>query len=154
MRKLQAAMKDRSAKTWSERRHMFKVGSYFKGCLNCGEVAWVPWGDREVKRYLSGYQVFRSYDPAFLKWTWWCWECGAKDLRCWEESDWVLSQLGKPPLMGCRDAKAAVKRYILMERQAALGQSKPRPEEVVANPEIEVIKKRIAELEALLKGGK
>ena len=38
MNKLQAAMKDKSASSWRERKVMYKVGSYFKGCDNCEEV--------------------------------------------------------------------------------------------------------------------
>ena len=65
MNKLQAAMKDKSASSWRERKVMYKVGSYFKGCSNCGETEEVEVGSsgRMVLRYLTGLQVFRSYSP-------------------------------------------------------------------------------------------
>jgi hypothetical protein len=75
--KLAASMKDRSAKSWSERRMYYKVGSCFKGCQNCGEVAEDESGRL---RFVSGYEVFRAYRPWQTGFTWLCMECGAKDL--------------------------------------------------------------------------
>jgi hypothetical protein len=114
MNKLQAAMKDKSAKRWRESKTMYKVGSYFKGCRHCGETEEVerPSG-RMVERWLTGHEVFRSYDPKSAGWTWWCWQCGAKDAACWDQSEAAAAELGKPPIMGTRDAKAAAKHRLL-----------------------------------------
>lgn len=135
MKKLQAAMKDIAAKKYRrEAIHMYRVGSYFKGCCQCGEVEWVETkGGNLVKRYRSGYDVFRAYDPRHLGWTWWCYTCGAKDLRCWEpdEHGFIEYQLGKPPLMGNRDAKRGARDYIIAQLEAAgvkVVKTAPKPE--------------------------
>jgi len=62
----------------------YRCGSYMKGCRNCGETKWIRTkkGKRK-RRYKSGYAVFRSYAPSQTGWTFWCYECGAKDERCW-----------------------------------------------------------------------
>lgn len=88
MKKLQAAMKDASARKIPESNLYYRVGSYFKGCHHCGEYE-VDISDsgRERKRYTSGFQVFRSYYPNRTKWTYWCYECGSKDAACWENAE-------------------------------------------------------------------
>ena len=108
MKKLQAALRDRSAKAWVEAKRAYKVGSYFKGCRHCGdtEVLELESG-REVLRYLSGYQVYRSYSPSAVGWTYWCYECGAKDLACWEDA----ADIGRDAIVGSRDAVRASKAY-------------------------------------------
>jgi hypothetical protein len=101
MNKLQAAMKDKSAKRWRESKVMYRVGSCIKGCRQCGITEWVTLSNgREVERWKTGLDVFRSYDPASCGWTWWCWSCGAKDAACWDQSDNAVAQLGKPPASG------------------------------------------------------
>ncbi len=79
MTKLQAALKDSSAKKWQERKQYYRVGGAYKACHNCGEY------DEEREVWTSGFQVFRSYHPEQVGWTHWCYECGAKDERCWPE---------------------------------------------------------------------
>jgi hypothetical protein len=103
MKKLQAAMRDSSARRAREMRHCYRVGSVFKGCANCGEVE----VDEEGKaKFTSGFNVYRSYQPSATKWTWICWDCSAKDLKCWAEDQagMVLAELGKDAIRGTRDA--------------------------------------------------
>ena len=104
MNKLQAAMKDKSASTWRERKTMYKVGSCFKGCSNCGDVAEDESGR---KRFVSGYEVFRAYLPKQTGFTWLCMSCGAKDLACWVDT---YGELGKEPRVGCRSALAEIRK--------------------------------------------
>jgi len=85
MTKLQAAMKDQSAKKAKEGRGYFRCGSAFKACLNCGEY------DEDRKVYTSGFEVFRSYHPKDRGWTYACFTCGAKDAACWSQA-WDLGQ--------------------------------------------------------------
>jgi hypothetical protein len=84
MTKLQAAMKDASAKRWRETKLYYRCGSYFKGCGWCGETTEV---DGKI-RYLSGYNVFRAYDPKAMGWTWKCSDCNATDSKCWEAEEY------------------------------------------------------------------
>ena len=100
MRKLEASTRDQTAKRWRESKVMYKVGSFFQGCANCGETAEVEVGSsgRTVLRYLSGTQVFRAYQPSWTKWTYWCWECGAKDLACWPNA----LDIGMDAIVGAR----------------------------------------------------
>jgi hypothetical protein len=98
MTQLEAAMKDaawrRNAK---EKRNMRKIGSCFKGCNRCGE-----WEMRErhvrsecgsyietkeYKHWYTGTQVYESYTPQATGWTFWCWDCGAKDDVCWGKGE-------------------------------------------------------------------
>lgn len=85
MTKLQAAMKDASAKKAKENSEYFRVGSVFKSCLNCTQY------DKYTERAISGFNVFRSYKPKNKGWTYSCFDCGAKDAACWENA-WDLGQ--------------------------------------------------------------
>ena len=117
MTKLQAALKESSSRQQSLAlaKVGYRCGSFFKGCAFCGDTEMVetPSGC-EVKRYTSGYNVYRAYEPSSARFTWWCYDCGAKDLQCWEPDDagMVKAELGKPPVQGSRDAKAHAK-YLL-----------------------------------------
>ncbi len=149
-------MKDKSAKNWRLRKIYYRVGSYFKGCRNCGQTVEIEMSPgKYVKRYLSGYDVYRSYDPKFVGWTWWCYTCGAKDLKCWEPdtSGMVEHELGNPPVQGCRDVKYAKKQNT--RKMLAGSTSSKGPEKLPADPEIQKIKDEIARLKELVaKGGK
>ena len=153
MNKLQAAGKDRSAASWRERKVMYKVGSYFRGCRNCGDTEWVelPSG-KEVERWLTGTDVFQAYKPSWSGFTYCCWSCGAKDLRCWD----IATDIGLDALVGTRDAVRAVRAD--RRREAARAErAESRRDEVKAPSraaEIEALERKIAELEAVLKGGR
>ena len=141
MNKLAAAIKDKSAKTWTERKMWYKVGSCFKACLNCGDY---EEGEDGRGRWTSGYEVFRSYRPWQTKWTWSCFSCGAKDLACWVDT---YGELGKEPRVGCRSALAEIRK----ERREAMD-PKPRVQRSVRVDELE---REIARLRLLLvQGGK
>ena len=91
LKRWQADMKDSNhSRRWRESKIYYKIGSYFKGCQNCGEKEIIKLGERSVVRYLSGYQVMRSYKPWVVGWTYWCYECGAKDAKCWKAEDYGL----------------------------------------------------------------
>jgi hypothetical protein len=122
MKKLEAATRDRAAAAWRERKVMYKVGSYFKGCSNCGETEEVEVGNsgRMVLRYLSGYQVFRAYQPKASGFTYYCYECSAKDLRCWPNA----LDIGMDAIVGSRDSVRA--RKAEMRRDAVRNDSVPR----------------------------
>jgi len=126
MNKLAASMKDRSAKSWSERRMYYKIGSCFAGCRNCGDVVEDEFGR---KRFVSGYEVFRAYRPWQTGFTWICMSCGAKDLACWSDTH---GELGKEPRVGCRSALAEIRKE---RREAA--DPKPRPVKSVRIHELE-----------------
>ena len=151
MKKLEAAMRDRAAQGWRERKTMYKVGSYFKGCADCGETEWVETrSGREVLRYLSGHNVFRSYDPRWVGWTWWCYTCGSKDLKCWalDEHGLVEAELGKPPVQGTREAKKHQK-YVLLKSLTQMETRVPSRADEIARLEGELVR-----LMEMLKGGK
>jgi RNA polymerase sigma factor (sigma-70 family) len=75
----------------------YRCGSYMKGCRNCGETKeFRTESGRKKTIYKSGYAVFRAYSPGQAGWTFWCYECGAKDDQCWANSQ---GELGKPPLL-------------------------------------------------------
>lgn len=148
MKRLQAAMRDRAASSWREKKTMYKVGSYFKGCQHCGETEEVEVGTSggTALRYLTGLQVFRSYVPASSGWTYWCWECGAKDAQCWSDA----IDIGVDAIVGSRDSVKA--RKAEMRKHAVRNDSTQR---------LPSRKSQIAELEAelerlmeMLKGGK
>jgi hypothetical protein len=148
MKLLQAATRDRSAKNRTAGREMYRVGSYFKGCHHCGEVEWVtaPSG-REVKRYLTGHQVFRCYVPSRLGWTYWCYECGAKDGACWEDAQ----DIGADAIVGCRGAVAA-RKMVLRKERVKLESRAVAPTKASRVAELEA---ELARLMAVLaKGGK
>jgi hypothetical protein len=102
MTKLQAAMKDKSAKNWRERKLYYRVGGCVKGCQTCGKVdpererhVWSEVFQRKVlvQHYVCGYQVFRSFSPIAMGWTFKCFECGAIDVAAWGPSP----EIGKEP---------------------------------------------------------
>lgn len=146
MNKLQAAMKDKSASSWRERKVMYKVGSYFKGCSNCGETEEVEVGSsgRMVLRYLTGLQVFRSYQPSAVKWTYWCYECGAKDEKCWENA----IDIGQDAIVGSRDSVRA--RKAEMRRDAVKNDVVPKAPSRAS--EIARLEAELARLMEMLKG--
>lgn len=111
MNRLQAALRDKAAKGRVERSVAYKVGGYFKGCANCGEL---EERDDDKERYLSGYQVYRSYVPARTKWTYKCWECGARDLRCWSGA----IDIGLDAIRGTREAIARGKKRLRQRIEA------------------------------------
>ena len=113
MNKLEASTRDRSAATWRERKVMYKVGSYFKGCSNCGETEEVEVGNsgRTVLRYLSGLQVFRAYQPKASGFTYYCWECSAKDLQCWSGA----IDIGMDAVVGARGSIMEIKMTLRKE---------------------------------------
>ena len=128
MKKLEAATRDRSAATWRERKVMYKVGSYFKGCGNCGETEEVEVGNsgRTVLRYLSGYQVFRAYQPKASGFTYYCYECSAKDLRCWPGA----LDIGMDAIVGSRDSVAKRKMVLRKEAVKMTTKAPSRAEEI------------------------
>jgi RNA polymerase sigma factor (sigma-70 family) len=66
------------------KRIAYRCGSYMKGCRNCGEKRQIRTkSGRRKTIYKSGYAVFRAYAPNETGWTFWCYECGAKDEQCW-----------------------------------------------------------------------
>jgi hypothetical protein len=104
-------MKDKSAAGWRERKQYYKVGSPMKGCRQCGEI---EEDERGKERWITGMQVFRSYRPWEIGWTFKCWDCSATDLRCWgnDELGLVAAEIGKEPILGNRDVVKA-KKYAL-----------------------------------------
>ena len=146
MNKLQAAAHDRSAATWHERRVMYKVGSYFKGCSHCGKTEEVEVGNsgRTVLRYLTGLQVFRSYQPSAVGWTYWCWDCGAKDLQCWSGA----LDIGMDAIVGSRDS-VAKRKMVLRKEAVKMAVKAPSRASEIARLEAE-----LARLMEMLKGGK
>ena len=143
MRRLQAAMRDVAAKRWREDKLYYRVGSTFKGCANCGDYEEDEDGGGR-RRYTSGLQVFRSYDPKWMGWTYWCYECGAKDEQCWEDA----IDIGQPPILGARD--------VVRRKKAAMRKDYARNGEVVRVPsraaEIARLEAELAKLMAVLKG--
>jgi RNA polymerase sigma factor (sigma-70 family) len=75
----------------------YRCGSYRKGCRNCGETKHIctKSGRRRIV-YTSGYAVFRAYVPGQTGWTFWCYECGAMDSRCWAK---CKAELGRPAVI-------------------------------------------------------
>jgi len=113
VKKLQAAMRDKAAKRWRERKVMYKIGSYFQGCANCGETTKVEVGNsgRMVLRYLSGYQVYRAYQPKASGFTYYCYECSAKDLKCWPNA----LDIGMDAVVGARGSIKEIKMTLRKE---------------------------------------
>ena len=146
MNKLQAATHDRSAATWRERKVMYKVGSYFKGCSNCGETEEVEVGNlgRTVLRYLSGLQVFRAYQPSASGFTYWCWDCGAKDLKCWDGA----LDIGMDAIVGSRDSVRA--RKMVLRKEAVRMGTKIKDDQVKAPSRAEDIARLEGELARLM----
>lgn len=156
MKLLQAAICDRAARSWREHKVYYRVGSVFKGCANCGDTEEEKQGSgRIVVRYTSGFQVFRSYDPAWVGWTWWCYECGAKDLRAWapDQLGLVEAQLGKPPVQGAREVIAAHK-YVLRKKLMKFNPRTAVPRASSRVSEIARLEAEVARLMTVLKGGR
>jgi hypothetical protein len=152
MKKLEAAIKDRAAKRWRERQTYYRVGSFMKGCANCGDTTIVELSSGgHVVRFTSGFQVFRAYDPAWVGWTWWCYECGAKDLACWAPDDlgMVEAQLGKPPIQGSFKAKSSARYALRKELMANVKAETPKVP--TRSSEIEKLEKMLAALMARIK---
>jgi hypothetical protein len=106
-------MRDKAAKRWRERKVMYKIGSYFQGCANCGETTKVEVGNsgRMVLRYLSGYQVYRAYQPKASGFTYYCYECSAKDLKCWPNA----LDIGMDAVVGARGSIKEIKMTLRKE---------------------------------------
>jgi hypothetical protein len=137
MKKLEAATRDRAAAAWRERKVMYKVGSYFKGCSNCGETEEVEVGSsgRMVLRYLTGLQVFRSYQPSAVKWTYWCYECGAKDLQCWKDA----IDIGTDAIVGSRDS-VRQRKMVLRKEAVKMETRAPSRASEIARVEAELVR--------------
>ena len=149
MTKLQAAMKDNSAKGWVERRVMYKVGSCFKGCAHCGDVeVEVLDNGRERKRWKTGMSVYRSYHPKQVGWTYICWDCTAKDEKCWEGA----KDIGMDPILGTRSAianiKAARRREEVGNERAMVRRHPTRADEIAD------LERQVEELMAQLRGSR
>jgi hypothetical protein len=98
MKKLQAAIKDSNwRKNYKLNKVAYKVGSFFKACHHCGDY---ELDDAGRKRYSSGYEVYRSYAPKDVGFTYWCYLCGAKDQAAWENA----SDIGQDARRGSRQA--------------------------------------------------
>lgn len=165
MTKLQAAMKESVPRrqALALARISYKVGSCFKGCCHCGDYDLIEVGGREVKRYTSGYNVYRSYKPWATKWTWWCYDCGSKDLRCWEPdaAGNVEEQLGKEPRRGARsvmiDGKLVETRSLIKaeQRKEQRAQAAPSVQRAAPKPaveqQIEALEAKVRALMGLLK---
>lgn len=82
-RKDQQALQHRAL----EVRFGYRVGSFFKGCEHCGDTMTIRCGNGERRVWLSGYHVYRIYQPTRQGFMYWCYECGAKDRKAWALSD-------------------------------------------------------------------
>jgi len=98
----------------------YRCGSYMKGCRNCGETKRIRTEKRKWKTvYKSGYAVFRSYAPSQTGWTFWCYECGAKDAQCWANCQ---GELGYAALIR---PKSRLQVYKPDQEAAAAGSTPP-----------------------------
>jgi hypothetical protein len=157
MTKLQAAMKDAAAKRAKENGEYFRVGSVFKSCMNCTQY------DKYTERAISGFNVFRSYKPKNKGWTYKCFDCLATDGRCWENA-WDIGQEPRilpksdiSPYQGERGVKIYTQgqfkkemRELHFPRETAAKHSRLSKREL----KIMALEKQIAELSAMLGGGK
>jgi len=89
MKKYLADLKDLRWDLGRIRRTAYRCGSVFKGCFNCGEFEDMG---RGRKKYSSGYNVYRAYDPKWTRWTYKCFDCGSIDEACWEKAKDVGQQ--------------------------------------------------------------
>lgn len=148
MTKLQAAMRDNSAKAWRERKVYYKVGSVFKGCSNCGEVE----EDEETGKvkFLTGHEVFRSYRPKEVGWTYKCWSCTATDLSCWSGA----IDIGQEPILGNRDAVRRKKNALRKAWNEEHGEQNQRSERgqshTARNEKDEVLDRLQSELDRVM----
>ena len=79
------------------KRISYQCGSYMKGCRNCGDKKRIRTkSGRRKTVYQSGYAVFRAYSPNETRWTFWCYECGARDQQCWAN---CKGELGRPAVI-------------------------------------------------------
>lgn len=126
MKMMQASMKDSAAKkAVVPLKHCYRVGSRFKGCRSCGTTEWIATkGGKPKEVWLDGFNVYRSYDPKWKGWTWWCYDCGATDFKCWDATDYGIVELGQPPVQGARDAKALAKKRRLESGVAVIPAAK------------------------------
>jgi len=118
MNRLQAAMKESAPRRQAYKLAQvgYKIGSYFKGCHNCGETDMVETASgKEKKVYRSGYFVYRAYVPSRVGWSYWCYVCGAKDDLAWEDA----ADIGEEAVRGTRDAIADIKKA----RRGEIGQT-------------------------------
>jgi hypothetical protein len=96
MKKYIADGKDARWRANRMRKHGYKCGCRFKGCLACGETDY----DRNDKLvYITGHNVYRAYDPKWMKWTYKCLDCGKTDRECWEDA----KDIGQSYIGGCRN---------------------------------------------------
>lgn len=149
MTKLQASMKESSMRRQSVAlsRVAYKIGSYFKACENCSQKEEIELDSgKVVVCYLSGYQVFRAYSPKSAGFSYWCYECGAKDLKCWDGA----LDIGMDAIVGSRDSVRA--RKAEMRRDAVKNDVVPKAPSRAS--EIARLEAELARLMAMLKGGK
>ena len=137
-------MKDKSAMGWKEKQQMYKVGSCFKGCAHCGDVE-IDVDERtgkKKKRWLTGMSVYRSYHPWRTGFTYYCWDCSAKDEKCWVGA----IDIGRDAIVGARDAVR--KRKVVLRKEAVKMETKaPSRASEIARLEAE-----LARLMEMLKG--
>jgi hypothetical protein len=100
---------------------------------------------KEVKRYKSGYDVFRAYDPKWLGWTYYCWTCSAKDERAWEGAE----DIGLPAIRGSHDAIRVAKARFHKDHPK---NEKPVPAMPTRVAEIRALQDELAALMAMMKG--
>ncbi len=147
MTKLQAAMRDKAAKGWRERKLYYRVGSCFKGCMNCGETE--ERGRRKI--FVTGLNVFRSYSPKWVGWTYLCADCGAKDLRCWANA----GDIGQEPriLPGYEKEEWKIAQRKLKQETDA---ERPQPRMTERELQIMRLEARLEELRQMMtsQGGK
>ncbi len=85
----QASARDRRHVQWKQMgRHMRKISSSFFGCLNCGEFeVRTTRGGKRWKFWFKQGDVYQSYYPDKVGWSEYCFECSAKDDKCWNRKD-------------------------------------------------------------------
>ena len=127
-------------------RIAYKVGSFMKGCHFCGDFFWKEKGDREVKQYTGGFNVYRAYAPCTTGWTYLCMDCSAKDLKAWEDA----KDIGEFAIRGTRDAVKNSKKFLRKEKLKF--DAKAEVKDPVKDSEIEALEKEVKRLEELLKG--
>lgn len=126
MTKAQAAARDKAAKTWKERKLWYRIGSVFKRCASCGS-----------------FDVFRSYCPADVHWTYRCTFCGAVDHAAWENA-W---DIGKDAIVGVRGPINQKKRGI---REGLSPKPERAPRESGRFTELDGIQAQIDQIKAML----